>query len=191
MTGGTNRGDLLISQGIGGFGATKDNDAFKSRPNGSAEFTTASAELVHNHPLTQSLMATVSVSAQAASRPLLASEECGYGGEVYGRGFDSYEISGENCLNGSAELSYLLPIARRNLSATPYVFYDAGLVRQKGSLSPGEKRQESGTSIGAGMRFQLAGHVSGSVEVAQPLTRDVALEGNRNARVFFSISLVP
>jgi hemolysin activation/secretion protein len=189
--GGVTHTDVLFSQGLNVLGATRASDPLKSRPDGSAEFTSVSAELVHTHALARGFDATLSLNAQMASRALLASEECGYGGGAYGRGFDNYEISGENCLTGSIEISHALALKSRVLSLTPYGFYDAGLVRQRGPLLPGDKRQESGASVGGGVRFGLARYLKGSVEYAKPLSRDVALEGNRKARIFISITLAP
>jgi len=188
-SGGLNDIDVLVSRGLKAFGATADSDPLKSRPNGSSSVTTLAIVARPSRPLTKAVDLTVSFRAQAASRVLLASEQCGYGGSHFGRGFDSYEISGENCASGLIELRYKLPLSSDEFSVRSYGFYDAGVVRAKGTLLPGEKRQETGQSIGAGLRYQIMGHIKGTLEYAQPLTRDVGLEGNRDARVFFSINL--
>ena len=44
--------------------------------------------------------------------------------------------------------------------------------------------QQSGTSAGMGIRVDLGRLLSGYLEVAKPLTRTVAAEGNRDWRPF-------
>ena len=73
--------------------------------------------------------------------------------------------------------------SRRNRSFS----FDAGAVRQKGTLAAGEARSESLYSLGAGMRFDLTRHVSASTEVGVPLKGIVAQEGDDDARFFFSL----
>ena len=184
--GGVTETDLWLSQGLDIFDATKESDPNKSRADGSAAFTSFLGTLDHVQPLTEGLDLSVSISGQIASRQLLASEECGYGGAIFGRAFDNYEISGENCANGAVELRYRLPVGG-DVTLQPYGFYDAGLVQQKGALLPGEARRQTGQSIGVGVRSQIADHVRASLEFAQPLARQVAIEGNKDGRVFFSV----
>jgi len=178
--------NALLSQGLDVFDATAKSDPNKSRPDGSGVFTSLVVDLTHLQPLGHGFDLWISGRGQIASRPLLASEECGYGGAQFGRAFDNYEIAGETCALGLAELSYRLPWFNDSLAVQGYSFYDVGVVRQKGDLLPGDKREESGQSVGAGVRFDLGRYMSGYVGYAVPLTRDVALEGNDDGRIFFN-----
>ena len=65
---------------------------------------------------------------------------------------------------------------------------DAGLVWQASQVLPGEQRSATGGSFGVGMRVGLPMKVTASLEVDQPLGRDVGQEDNRNTRVFFSLN---
>jgi hemolysin activation/secretion protein len=185
---GVTQTEITLSQGLGIFDATSASDPLKSRANGSAVFSSASATFSHLHP-GQYLDLWVSVTAQVASRALLASEECGYGGARFGRAFDNFDISGENCVLAQAELRHPLAIARGGFGGQLYSFYDAGMVRQKGTLLPGELRHEDGQSTGFGLRFNFGKHVNGSLEYTHPMSRDLIQFGYDPGRMFFSLSL--
>lgn len=176
-----------LSKGVGLFDATRDGDPNKSRADGSGVFFSAYGQASRTQPLLGTLEAYVAGGAQIASRPLLASEECGYGGGSFGRAFDNYEIAGENCVFGLAELRYTRAIGSGKTRAQPFVYYDAGSVWQIGALLPGEPRRETGQSVGGGVRFFIGDHLYADVEYSKPLTRDVALEGDDDGRVFFTI----
>jgi hemolysin activation/secretion protein len=184
-----------VHQGFNIFNATTEGSPDRSRANGSGEFTAFVASADLERSLGTGISIRGSIEGQVASRGLLASEECGYGGEPYGRGFDSSEIAGDHCIKGMVELQVAPfaiaddPNALGDLSRTLtlHAFYDAGVAFQEGTIFPGEKRQASGHSIGAGFRLSPLPNVSASVEYAVPLTRDVTLDGDRDGRVFFSI----
>ena len=53
--------------------------------------------------------------------------------------------------------------------------------------STGSNKQDL-SSIGLGFRFDLADHISGYLEVDKPLNREVAAQGNKDTRMFFSLS---
>ena len=55
--------------------------------------------------------------------------------------------------------------------------------------SGGLAAKQSATSAGLGLRFDAGRRVTGYVEVAKPLTRVVAAEGNRDARAYAGLSL--
>jgi hemolysin activation/secretion protein len=181
--------NALLSQGLDVFNATAKSDPNKSRADGSGVFTSLIFDLTRLQPLGHGFDLWLSGRGQIASRPLLASEECGYGGAQFGRGFDNYEIAGESCAMGLAELTYRLPWSNDRLGVRGYGFYDVGVVRQKGELLPGDKREETGQSVGGGVRFDVGRYMSGYVGYAVPLTRDVALEGDDDGRVFFNWTL--
>jgi hemolysin activation/secretion protein len=72
-------------------------------------------------------------------------------------------------------------------SLEPYVFYETGFVRQVDPL-PAEPERDSIGAAGVGVRFAANDRWAGSVEFAQPFERDVASQGDRDGRFFFSIS---
>ena len=175
------------SKGLDLFNATVEGDAFKSRANGSGVFFSFAADVSRTQPVLDNFEVFAAAGGQVASRALLAPEECGYGGGAFGRGFDNFELSGENCLYGLVEARYAAPQFLPKTAVQPYVFYDAGSVWQK-DLLPGEPRRSTGQSVGAGFRFAFRDRFSGGFEYAKPLTRPVALEGDDDGRFFFSLS---
>ena len=178
-----------ITQGLDLFEAIDDNSPLKSRPLGSAVFTTANLEAGHLQALGRQLDLYVLFAGQYASRQLLAPSQCGAGGTLYGRAYDNYEIAGDHCLKGSAELRYWLPDFGLPVTGWHlYGFYDGGLVWQKGSLPAGVDRSTSLVSVGGGARASFTTGTDLSLEVAKPLTRDVALEGDDDIRFFVSLS---
>ena len=65
---------------------------------------------------------------------------------------------------------------------TLYGFYDAGTVwDDDGESTPL-------TSAGGGVRLNPIDGLIGSLEIAKPLNRNVAEEGNQDPRVFFSLT---
>jgi len=186
VSGGFTSGRVALTQGLNVFGATEDGDADKSRATGSAQFTRFNIELSHTRPLVQEVMVQVAVAAQVSTHSLLASEEFGLGGSSYGRGFDNSELTGDDGLAGKVELFRTFRGAGL-ASIEPYVFYEAGAVRQIDPL-PGEARRDSLGSAGVGVRVALNDVVAGSLEFAQPFERDVASRGDRDGRVFFTLS---
>ncbi|MFQ5491861.1 MAG: hypothetical protein ACE5GE_14175 [Phycisphaerae bacterium] len=66
-----------------------------------------------------------------------------------------------------------------------YGFYDIGAVWDGGR--PGASNRESLASAGIGLRAGVFGRLSGGIEFAKPLTRDVAAEDGEG-RVFVTLS---
>jgi hemolysin activation/secretion protein len=67
-----------------------------------------------------------------------------------------------------------------------YGFYDFGYTNRK-EADPDTPDAQSLAAAGAGIRFSFTRVVTGYVEIAVPLTREVAQEGNKDARVFGGI----
>lgn len=180
-----------ISRGTDLFDATSGADPLASRAIGSGTFTSFNFDLGRRQPIIGDFELYVSGGAQIASRGLLSSEECGYGGAGYGRGFDNYEISGDHCAFGAVELRKTLVDVSPTGPVQPYVFYDVGSVWQRGPLEAGEDDQETGMSAGGGLRVRLNEIATASVEYAKPFNRDVSWEGDRDGRVFFAVTFTP
>jgi len=185
-SGGFSSARVALTQGLNVFGATEDRDPDKSRATGSAQFTRFNIELSHVRPLSQGFMIQVAAAAQASTSSLLASEEFGLGGPSFGRAFDGSEVTGDEGVAGKVEVFRTFRGAGL-ASIEPYVFYEAGVVRQIDPL-PGETRRESLGSAGIGVRVALNDTVGGSLEYAEPFERDIASRNDRDGRVFFSLS---
>jgi hemolysin activation/secretion protein len=122
---------------------------------------------------------------------LLSSEQTGFGGQIFGRGYDSSEISGDSGLVTKLELRVnTFPSLRFLQQIQWYSFYDMGFMW----LSGAENGRSTGNSLGIGLRATLDGYFYGNIELAKPLTSGVAtqkiLNANPNSwRVFFNVGI--
>ena len=179
-----------LSQGLDIFDATTTSSLLRSRYAGSGVYTALNLNAARIEELGAGFEGALSATGQLASRSLLASQECGYGGGVFGRGFDDSEMVGDVCALGSAELRYNADVGSElPLEALQfYGFADTGFTDRRGTLLPAERRSDAAYSAGVGIRWRFNENLSGWVEYAQPLSRDVAQEGNRHGRVFMAIA---
>lgn len=180
---------LRLTKGLDLFGATTATSLLRSRALGSGDYTDVQLSLSRLQNLDGPFQLNLAAYAQLADRGLLASEQCGYGGATFGRAFDDYEMAGDHCLMGSAELRYSPDWWQdKGVAVQIYGVGDAGLVSLASSPLPGEDHSETAGSFGLGLRAGLPMNITSSLEVDQPLGRKVAQEGNRSSRVFFSVS---
>jgi hemolysin activation/secretion protein len=185
---GLNLLDVEFSQGLAGLGASKNGDVLLSRANGRVDYRKLTLYAARVQSITPRWSVLGAVTVQRAMTDLLTSELFGFGGEQFGRGFDPSEMVGDHGVAGKLELRYGLRQPFAWVDAwSMYAFYDAGRVQQR-TVAPGAEDSESARSTGFGSRFDLARQISLFVEVAKPLGRDVAAEGNRDARFFGGLS---
>jgi hemolysin activation/secretion protein len=184
------------SFGIDGLGSSSNNSAIKSRADGRPDYQKLTVNLSRKQelgyflPLLSKFSVNAALMGQYSGTGLLSSEECGVGGQQFGRAYDYSEILGDSCIAGSLELRFT-----PNTEGTPFKYvqfysvYDGGSTTNVTPLSATDPKTKNLTSAGLGVRFGLGKYLSGSIEGTQPLTRIVANEGNKNARVFGSISV--
>ncbi|MDY6923140.1 MAG: ShlB/FhaC/HecB family hemolysin secretion/activation protein [Pseudomonadota bacterium] len=184
--GGVTTWQVGVTQGLDILDATGDGDPDKSRFTGTARAKRLNIEFSRLQPLVSGLYLQLAAAAQISSDSLLASEEFGLGGAAYARAFDPSEVTGDEGVAGKVELFYTLAPQSFG-SLEPYAFYEAGEVRQNAPL-PGEDVSESLESAGFGVRVGFGDRYAAALEYAKPLNRDVAAEGDREARVFFTLS---
>jgi hemolysin activation/secretion protein len=195
--GGLIQAAATLHVGLDVFDSTQSNDPQASRLGASGEFIRLDGYVSRLSSLGRWpwLQLYGEIAAQVADGALLVSEQCGYGGGHIGRAFDPFEVSGDHCVKGLAELRYDVSM---NTWANDwainmvqlYGLADFGYVMKSGDLLPQDTRNNTGASLGLGMRFRALDHVSGLVEVVQPVGMGVAFEdGEQNARVFFGLSL--
>jgi len=186
---GSNAVGIRFVRGWDIFDATQAGSQFASRAGAGGEFLALVADIGRTQKLADRLTLSFSVKAQAANNPLLPSEQCGYGGAGFGRGYDPFEIAGDRCITGILELSAEPAFLQQGrFKAFPFLSIDAGAVRQNGPLAAGEARTASLYSLSTGMRMKLTKHLSASAEISVPLKGVVAQEGDDDPRFFFSVS---
>lgn len=174
-----------LSQGIEGLGATAAGNPLATRSDGETAFTALEVFLRYTHRLDSGLVLIAQGQGQVSSEPLLSAEECGLGGEQFGRAYNSSEITGDHCVAASLELArtYQNNLPSGVAAIQPYGFVDAGRVYNYGTQA-----DESLASAGFGIRAEFSGGVSGSVEIAQPIGRETETSGNRDPRLFIGLS---
>jgi hemolysin activation/secretion protein len=185
---GVNIVDVEVSQGFEGAGSSRAGDPLLSRVNGKPGFGKLGLYAARLQSLWPSWSLLAAFSGQVAFTDLLAPELYSFGGEQFGRGYDPSELVGDHGAALKLELRYTFATeGALALGATVYGFYDAGIVQQR---SPGGlDARQSATSAGLGVRFELGRLLSGYLELAKPLTRLVAAEGNREPRTYGGLSL--
>lgn len=185
---GVNIVDVELAQGFEGAGSSRTGDPFLSRANGKPGFSKLGLYAARLQSLWPSWSLLAAFSGQVAFNDLLAPELYSFGGEQFGRGYDPSELVGDHGAALKLELRYTFATeGTPALGATVYGFYDAGVVQQR---SPGGlDARQSATSAGLGVRFDLGRLLSGYLEVAKPLTRLVAAEGNREPRTYGGLSV--
>lgn len=166
---GINQATFTLSQGINGFGATDTDNPYASRENGKPDFTSLSLYLSRLQGLGSGFSLFGAAEGSYSFDPLLAAEECSYGGRFAGRGFDPSELTGDRCFTVLAELRYDLPEISDDVSqAQLYNFVDFGTVHRIDPAA-GESKNADGSSVGVGFRAGYQNHLNIDVSAAKPL----------------------
>ena len=184
--GGVNLVDAAVHQGLNIFDAT-NNSMPKSRGNANAEFTKFTIEASRLQHIDGNLYFLVEGKGQYALDALLVGEEFGIGGD-FGRGYDFSELTGDHGAAAKAELQYGIDVDTELVSDVQlYTFYDFGTIWQEDKIAGAQSRQ-SLASAGVGTRFNMIEDVSGYMQLTQPITRNVATEGDKDPRFHFGLN---
>lgn len=178
---------VRIDQGLNILNPTKTGSANLSRLNGRSDFTLFNAEAARLQSLLPRISLALAVSGQLAITPLLVSQQFGLGGQRFGRGYEPSEVIGDHGLGLSLEARYDAPALGTKLQPELYTFLDYGRVWTTRPL-PGQRRQESLSSAGIGLRLDLGHRLHVDVALAKPLNRAVASRGNKDVRPLFTVS---
>lgn len=191
--GGITLAGIDVAQGLDVLGARdEDDDPPPSRSGADPSFTRIAASLSRQQSLGGGFSLLGAISGQYSFDPLPASEQYGVGGEVFGRGYGPYEIAGDQALAGKLQLQYGAPWRAAWLAGVidswlAYLFADGGIVWQKNDPTD---NSDSLTSAGVGLDLNMAYDVSGTLIVAQPISRDPTTLHNsddRYPRAFFRL----
>lgn len=178
---------VQAGRGLDILDATESGSPGLSRANGRSDFTKISVEATRVQSVAPRISLALSFAGQLSADPLLSSQQFGLGGARYGRGYEPSEITGDHGAAVTVEARYGLPLQLPNSNAQFYAYYDAGKVWAKAPL-PGEPDDRALTSAGIGLRLSLARRITAELELAKPLTRDIASRGDREVRPLFSLS---
>src|SRR5882724_479978 len=198
--GGINQLYFVFSQGVRGLGATQNGQDLASRINGRVDFSKMELTLSRLQPLPlPAFSALIAAYGQYAMTPLLVSEMCGYGGRLFGRGFDPSQFISDSCFEALFELRYDIPIQLQALTLTQlYGFFDKGWLHNLAPV-PGTFQSVDAASFGGGLRLGWLNAVTADLSVTQVaqgqgLVGTTALPGlleqgpRKNTRFFFILS---
>jgi hemolysin activation/secretion protein len=180
---GINQLNVTLSQGINGLGSTDNGNLLASRLVGRVDFTKLEATLSRTQPLFDRFSAYGSLYGQYAFTPLLTPEQCGYGGQYFGRAFDPSELIADSCFEALAELRYDLPRPFAQVTkAQLYGFADYGDLFTR-DTSVGTAANVGAASVGSGLRLGAFDTLNVDLQAAK------GVEGPRDDwRFFFVVS---
>lgn len=182
-----NRLEAEISKGFGWWNNAQPS--LRSRATGDMNFWKITAKVNRLQPLVGPFGLYLAAEGQKSANTLLTAEEFGIGGADFGSAYDPSEILGDSGIAARAELQYNYNDGTGDFMSNyqAYGFYDIGAVWQRNVASDSRESLASG---GVGLRFNAFEDVSGSVELAVPLTRKVAAYGADGSapRIFFDLS---
>lgn len=174
---------LQTSVGLDLWGASDFSSFNRSRADADASFVSVTGHLSHYRDFGRYFGVYASVDGQWADAPLLLSEEFFLGGPVYGRAYNSGEITGDRGIAGSVELR-----AGFDPDWGPVTFVQGYVFADVGEVWNFDTGADSLASAGAGMRVSFYDWLTARWEIARPLTRTPAEEGDKDARGFFTVT---
>ena len=182
--------DATLKQGLEILGASHAGDPDLSRADGKPDFASLTSTAYRFQNISADWNALLGVTGQVASAPLLSSQQFGYGGQSFGRAYDSSELVGDQGVAAMMELRYDGFKLQDDFHLQPFAFYDIGRVW---NLAAGLPSRASGASAGLGVHLAMPRGIglALSLTAAKPLTRkaDAPQYGNGKAtRVMFSLS---
>ncbi|MCB1886533.1 MAG: ShlB/FhaC/HecB family hemolysin secretion/activation protein [Rhodocyclaceae bacterium] len=185
--GGTNIVDIEGSAGLRALGASRNGDPLLTRDDGRTDYSKLSFFAARLQDLSARWSLLAAAAGQHAHTALLSSELFAFGGEPFGRGYDPSELVGDHGAAAKLELRYAGHFELgRPMTYQAYGFYDIGRVW---SRMPGQDDGDaSAASVGIGTRLVFGPSVNGFIEIARPLTRPVAAEGDKDARIYAGFS---
>lgn len=175
--------DVEVSKGLKGLGASNAGDPLLK--GAVPDFSKVTLYAARLQSLGGSWSLLFAATAQSSGDRLPTSEQLGLGGDTFLRAYDPSEVIGENGSAGKIELRYNQAFGP--VESTLYAFFDAGEVRRKQVAAPAQRFALSAT--GLGIRFSGPRRTKGYLEVAKPMNRIVASQGDKHVRVFAGLGI--
>lgn len=189
---GVNLISLRVSHGLNALGARLDStrDIPLSRPNGRADYFKLDGDLTRTQYISEHFSYYGALHWQTAFHPLLTAEQIGFGGPIFGRGYENSEILGDSGVSVANEIRILTRPSLKMIKTLMYFgFYDAGVVWNDDRNN--FPRRLSRKSIGLGLRANLFDHVSIEFYGAKPLGRGIlSRDLDRDMRYLLNIVIV-
>jgi hemolysin activation/secretion protein len=175
-----------VRQGLPILGASERGDPFLSRADGDGTFSKLQFAYTRIQMLNELWSVRLATAGQLASTALLASQEFNLGGALFGRGYDTAELSGDSGIAGSFEIRFDHKQNNSMMSGMQfYGFIDGGAVRD---FRGGPDFEGSLASAGGGIRLFLAQDFLADFGVAVPIMFKWTPNAYRDPRFFFVVS---
>jgi hemolysin activation/secretion protein len=143
--------NIIVNRGFIGLGSTGNNNPFASIATGRADATNVEMTASYARPLSERAYLALGFDAQYAFTPLLAPAQCSYGGRVFGRAYRVDQLTGDHCINLSAELHGEVPMPFSNMTPLHlYTFIDYGNLTNI-APNPGTPAHIHAASAGPGL----------------------------------------
>ena len=165
---GMNAFELTYSKGLDILGIREAGSDNLSRSEGRPDFHKLYVSAGRLQSLPYQFEFLTAIQGQYAFDPLLSSEEFGFGGGQFGRGYDPSEITGDKGLSASFELRRNMHLGNPNFAYQGYGFFDIGKVW---NIAPNAADKISAASTGLGLRIGTSYGWSGDINLAFPLTK--------------------
>lgn len=180
---------LNASQGLDILDATETGTPNLSRAAGHSDFTKVNFDASRLQEIDGPVSLLASFTGQYAFSQLLAAQQFSFGGPDFGRAYEPSELTGDHGAAVSLELRYDVNNDDEYFNEFQfYTSYDIGAVWQ--IENNGIDNRVSGSSVAAGIRMNISEGLSGDLQVAVPLTKDVSSygSGGDDPRGYFSIT---
>ncbi len=179
---GLTRLGLEVSKGLNIDAATQDSEDLRSRLRGTGtEFWKIRTDFARMQRLGKSWNLLVAGTSQWSTHALLSGEEIGIGGENYGRGYDTSEITGDIGFAAKTELQVNFPIGWKYFDSWQmFGFYDVGKVWNFDVAPNEENKAATLASYGVGIRANLGETLTAEITLAEPVSRPVLSQGEHN-----------
>lgn len=176
---------VLNLRGIGSNAQEFDNNRFGADRN----FIYLRGDVSHTQDLPWDMQLFGKIEGQVSDSPLINSEQFSVGGLGTVRGYLEAEALGDDAAVGNLEFRTpsLLGWMKDKGEWRFYFFTDAGIATLQDTL-PEQDNRFYLASFGAGTRFQLFDHFSGSLDLAIPLTNQTTTKA-RNPFLIFQVGL--
>jgi hemolysin activation/secretion protein len=162
-----------FSQGFVGAGSTANGNPLASIANGKVDFSKFELSLNRTQALPNNFSLLGSLYGQMSASPLLAPEQCTFGGRYFGRAFYAVQFVGDRCVEELGELRYDIAFPANPFSQSQlYGFVDHGdLFRVDPSASTRGHLAES--SAGAGLRLGYASYITADFQAARSFASSI------------------
>lgn len=179
---------LEESSGLQGIGASRNGDQHLSQGDARPQFSKIRVNASRLQTIWSNIDLLASATGQIADGALPSSEEFTLGGAKFGRAYDYGSASGDTGWAASVEMRFTTDVDClwvENMQV--YSFADYGKLWNLGSNPSGFATSEL-YSAGVGARIFFASGLLGTIEWATPLSNDVAVQHQHDARFFFTLS---